>query len=156
MKTITLIFVSVNLLFTSLTPTSAKNGAEIGSLTEHSYLIEKTTAETNSANLPENNEENYITTIQLQTINTSLSTTSNTYSVDFSSSINLTGVQLKPTQQLLFKDASGASVSLSFSVNSFLAGQGSLSVNFELGEANLTGLQIETTQIVITEDFVVN
>jgi len=71
--------------------------------------------------------------------------------IDFTSSHDFTDGNIESTQTIDFTDAKGDPVTLTFGVNSFSGGNGTLNVNLAIGGDDLSGLGMKTTQI-ITED----
>ena len=95
-------------------------------------------------------------TVEITVTKISSQETSSELQVDFSSNDDLTSVVLEGIQQLIFADANGDQVALTFDVNDFTGGNASLQVNFALDRNDLTGLTLESLQDIVIEDVIVN
>lgn len=112
-------------------------------------LLQKTNEFMSLENTPHSNANGINVTV------TSQSTEGVGLTVDFTSSHDFTDSNLEATQNIDFTDGSGNTVTLTFGVNSYSGGNGTLQVNFAMGGNDLTGLGIKTTQIIV-EDGVMN
>ncbi len=74
--------------------------------------------------------------------------------VDFTSNHDFTDSNIEATQTIDFTDGSGNTVTLTFGVNSYSGGNGTLNVHLAMGGNDLTGLEIKTTQIVVEDDVI--
>ena len=75
--------------------------------------------------------------------------------VDFSSSHNFIDSDLEAFQTLDFVDAGGNITRLTFEVNYYTGGNGSLNANFAIGGNDLSGLTIVVAQQIIIDDEVI-
>ena len=74
-----------------------------------------------------------------------------TLDISFTSSYDFTGSTLASTQTIDFTDGSGNTVSLTFGVNSYSGGNGTLDVSLALGGNDLTGLGMKSAQIIVDD-----
>ncbi|MFK7773526.1 MAG: hypothetical protein AB8F94_15355 [Saprospiraceae bacterium] len=72
--------------------------------------------------------------------------------IDFTSAHDFTDRDLASTQTIDFTDGNGNTVSLTFGVNSYSGGNGTLDVNLAIGGNDLTGLGMKTAQIIVEDD----
>lgn len=75
--------------------------------------------------------------------------------VNFASSHNFTDSNLESTQNIDFTNGNGNTITLTFGVNSYSGGNGTLTVNFTIGGNDLTGLEMKTAQIVIEDTLII-
>ena len=73
----------------------------------------------------------------------------------FTSSHNFTDGVIEPTQTLEFVDGNGNTVTLTFGVNSYTGGNGTLAVSLAIGGNDLTGLGVKASQVIV-EDVIMN
>ncbi len=95
-------------------------------------------------------------TVKLQATVTSESQVNGKYYVNFSVNHDCTKSVLLANQTLLFTNAQGQSVSLTFAVNSYTGSNGTLQVVFDLGSHNLSGLALKTAQDIVIEELTIN
>lgn len=100
--------------------------------------------------------ETFTSTVRLQQTNSFILSATNEYKVHFSNNYDFTGVQLKPTQMLNFKNPQGTPVTLAFEVNSYADNITFFEATYALGGQDLTGWQLEEMQKIVVEDVVVN
>ena len=115
--------------------------------------------EGNSAETALHNGENYTTTNATTTVQLDALTTSSTntvYSVFYEDNIILASQEtLQATQTITGTDASGNAISLTLEVINYEFIENTFKVNYAK-VANTNGITINTTQIVIVEDILVN
>ena len=75
--------------------------------------------------------------------------------ISFTSSHDFTSTVIESTQEIDFEDGKGDTVTISFSVNSYSGGNGTLDVTLALGGNDLTGLTIKDAQIVIEDEIII-
>lgn len=93
---------------------------------------------------------------QLQVSKVSFSETAGELEVSFTGNYDFSSFILETDQNLRFTDTNGTESILAFVVNSSTASSGSLSVNFDLGTNNLSGLQLSLIQYIIIQDTVID
>lgn len=76
--------------------------------------------------------------------------------INFTSSHDFTDSNLETTQTIDFTNSKGDPVTLTFGVNSYSGGNGTLNVNLAIGGNDLTGLGITTTQGIVIDDEIIN
>lgn len=92
------------------------------------------------------------TVLQIAVSNVFVQANSGVLETTFSSNYDLTGIELEPIQYLHFQDSNENTVILTFEVNSYLAGNGSLEADFAIGGNNLAGLTLKEVQDIIIVD----
>ena len=152
MKRLSQLFILVALIsFTSCSKDSIfeVEANPITETAEQSKASLNTSEETTTANAGSN-----YSTIQLQTVNTN--EVNGELIINFSSVLNLVGVEVDDTQYLDFRDGNGNKTTLTFQVNSYTGGNGTLLAAFDIGSNNLTGLNTEDIQSIVILDEVIN
>lgn len=95
-------------------------------------------------------------TIHLQVSGSYTNYTGTELTVEFVNTPNLSQSQLLSSQQLNFTNASGDTITLTFTVGNFIENFSDLEVNFDLGSHDLTGLNIGSMQSIIIQDVLIN
>lgn len=91
-------------------------------------------------------------TIQLPVVEMNSSEVAGELLVEFSGSYDFRGVVLEDTQYLVFEDANNQESTLTFQVNSYSGGNGTLDATFSIGGNDLTGLDLTGLQSIIIEE----
>ncbi len=95
-------------------------------------------------------------TLQIQVEEVTSSQTSGELLVDFTSNHDFSEDVLEDIQYLDFEDGNGNVSTLTFSVNSYTGGIGTLDVAFAIGSNNLSGLTLKTEQEIIINEEIIN
>lgn len=95
-----------------------------------------------------------IQTVEVTLVNFAQGTTDCT--ADFTAAHDFSKAEVLPDQSLNFYDAAGNIKTMSFRINTYTGGDGTLQVVYDLGAHDLSGLVPTAVQYIIIEDHVAN
>ena len=109
--------------------------------------------------IPETNDLGVITersiVIEIEVTEITNSRVGDELLIDFQGAFDFSEAVLEPTQHLKFEDVNGNESTLTFQVNSFTGGNGSLNTAFAIGSNNLIGLELVGLQEIIIEEDII-
>ena len=95
-------------------------------------------------------------TVQLHVRATSLDTTTNELTVDYSSSFDFTNTLLPEDQDLDFEDTQSNTSTFSLTLNNATEIQTDLQITYDLEQRDLTDLELKETQMIVVQDIIIN